>query len=80
MTANRLVWTENANKMTAGYHYADSTHVGIGRISAAPAYALYVGTENSADGRLGVAKTITLADKVTLEYVTSTESLDFKFA
>lgn len=28
-TANRLVWTESATKFTAGYHYADSTHVGI---------------------------------------------------
>ena len=65
--------------LTSGYHWVDNTHVGIGRTSAAPNYALYVGTENSADGRLGVAKTITISDKVTLEYVSSTESLDFKF-
>ena len=78
-TASRMMYVTSDGALTSGYHWVDNTHVGIGRTSAAPSYALYVGTENSADGRLGVAKTITIADKVTLEYVSSTESLDFKF-
>ena len=78
-TTNRMMYVTSAGELTSGYHWVDNTHVAIGRSSAAPSYALYVGAENSADGRLGVAKTITIADKVTLEYVSSTESLDFKF-
>ncbi len=78
-TASRMMYVTSDGALTSGYHWVDNTHVAIGRSSAAPSYALYVGAENSADGRLGVAKTITIADKVTLEYVSSTESLDFKF-
>lgn len=41
-TANRLVWTESATKFTAGYHYADSTHVGI-CLTTTPSYNFAVG-------------------------------------
>lgn len=42
MTSNRLVWTETPSggsvRMTAGYHYASSTQVGIGYTSAPGTY------------------------------------------
>lgn len=41
-TANRLVWTESATKMTAGYHFANSSKIGVNYTSE-PSYNFYVG-------------------------------------
>ena len=77
-TGNRLVWMQNASSMTAGYHYADTTHIGVGCTST-PSYALYVGNSNSADGRLGVKDSITIADETTLQYNSTYKALEFVF-
>jgi hypothetical protein len=58
-TSNRLVWTTSSTAMTAGYHYADNTHIGVGYTSStAPSYTLYVGTSNGSAGTLGVSSTL----------------------
>jgi hypothetical protein len=77
-TANRLVWMQNASKMTAGYHYADQTHIGVGHITQ-PSYTLYVGNANSAAGTFGVKTSITIADKSTLQYNSTYKALEFVF-
>lgn len=41
-TANRLVWTESATKMTAGYHFANASKIGVNYTSE-PSYNFYVG-------------------------------------
>ena len=48
-TANRLVWTETATKMTAGYHYADSARVGVNYTSK-PSTNFRVGGTSYLDG------------------------------
>lgn len=79
-TANRIVWY-NGSTLTAGYHYADQTHVGVGyTASTAPAYTLYVGDQNSSAGTFGVKKSITIADKVTMQYDSTNEYMYFTFA
>lgn len=77
-TANRLVWMQNASKMTAGYHYADQTHIGVG-YTARPSYTLYVGNAHNALGTFGVKTSITIADKTTLQYNSTYKALEFVF-
>jgi hypothetical protein len=79
-TTNRIVWY-NGSTMTAGYHYADQTHIGVGyTASTAPSYTLYVGDQNSSAGTFGVKKSITIADKVTMQYDSTNEYMYFTFA
>lgn len=40
-TANRLVWTETATKLSGGYHYADTTHIGV-NTTTKPSQNFYV--------------------------------------
>lgn len=40
-TANRLVWSETATKLTGGYHYADTTHIGV-NTTTKPSQNFYV--------------------------------------
>ena len=49
MTANRLVWSESASKLEAGYHYANSTKVAINSTSA-PSQNFYVNGSSKLDG------------------------------
>lgn len=68
MTANRLVWSESASKLTAGYHYASGTKVAINSTSA-PTETFYVNGTAKINGALTVtslnltsfAKTLTLS-------------------
>ena len=41
LNANRLMWTNAADKVYAGYHYADSTHIAVNSYSL-PSYNFYV--------------------------------------
>ena len=79
-TTNRIVWY-NGSTLTAGYHYADQTHIGVGyTASTAPAYTLYVGDQNNSAGTFGVKKSITIADKATMQYDSTNEYMYFTFA
>lgn len=68
MTTNRLVWSESASKLTAGYHYASSTKVAINSTSA-PTETFYVNGAAKINGALtatslnltSFAKTLTLS-------------------
>lgn len=86
MTANRMVFTnETGTAMTSGYHYVDSGKVAIACRTNVPDYTFYVGTEGdkngtAAKGTLGVATSITVANKATMKYDTTNEYLYFTFA
>ena len=70
--------------MTAGYHYVDSGTVQIANRTNLKDYTLYVGTEadeakTAAKGTLGVATSVTIADKVTMQYDTTNDYMYFSF-
>lgn len=58
-TANRLVWTETATKMTAGYHYASSTKVGI-NLTSEPSSTFHVNGSSYLDGAVTMGGTLTI--------------------
>lgn len=68
MTANRLIWSENTSKLTAGNHYASSTKIAINSTSM-PTETFYVNGSAKIDGALtatsfnltSFAKTLTLS-------------------
>lgn len=69
-TANRLVWTETATKMTAGYHYANSSKIGVNHTSE-PSYNLYVNGTTGLNGLLTTKIGNSLGIKLGAAYITS---------
>lgn len=72
MTANRLVWSEDATKLTAGYHYASSTKIAINSTSA-PAETFYVNGSTKINGAL----TATSLNLTTIEKTMSLSTQDY---
>ena len=85
LTAKRMVYTTENGNMTAGYHYVDSGTMQIANRTNVKDYTLYVGKEGDASGTaakgtIGVATSITIADKVTMQYDSTNEYMYFTFA
>lgn len=75
MTANRLVWTESASKMTAGYHYASSTQVGINYTSApSSTYTFAVSGNSYFSGQAVVTKTLTVNSNIVGDTIANIKS------
>lgn len=85
MTAKRMVYTNSSgNALTAGYHYVDSRTVQIANRTTLKDYTFYVGVEGdesgtAAAGTMGVAKSITIADEVTMQYDSTLKAMKFVF-
>ena len=75
-TGNRLVWTENSTKIKDGYHYADSTHVGICSTSQ-PSTNFYVGGSSNLNGNTTIGGTTTTISSSTIKFTGLGEGLEF---
>lgn len=62
-TANRLVWTENATKFTAGYHFANASKIGVNYTSE-PSYNFYVNGTSYLNGTAAVNGTLTVTSNI----------------
>ena len=73
-TKNRLVWTNDTDSLTAGNHYADSTHVGI-CMTSAPETAFGVGGGITAHGSIIADRSAsTTADAVVRSLADTTDA------
>lgn len=67
-TANRLVWTNEANVIQASHHYASSTQISIGDTSPAGDYTFYVKGDSLFKGNIRVANNIYMTGRETSIY------------
>ena len=74
-TANRLVWSENATSLKAGYHYAATDKIAVNYTSA-PSYNFYVNGTSGFGGNVTVAGNITVNNGDITVYRETTKAAD----
>ena len=77
-TANRLVWSTSAAAIQGGYHYANTSKIGV-NLTSEPTENFYVNGTAKISGNTSVVGTVTIGNGCTLTYDSTQKSLKFVF-
>ena len=77
-TANRLVWSTSAAAIQGGYHYANTTKIGV-NLTSEPAENFYVNGTAKVSGNTAINGSVTIGNGCTLAYDSTQKSLKFIF-